>query len=417
MRTILHSDLNNFYASVELLKHPEYKDMPVAVCGNKEDRHGIVLAKNQIAKSFGVSTGEVIWSAKKKCKNLVTFPADFPAYLRVSKAVRDIYARYTDKIESFGIDECWLDVTESIKLFGTGEEIAEKIRTEIKTEIGVTVSIGVSFNKVFAKLGSDMKKPDAITVISPENYKQLVWRLPVSDLLYVGKATEKKLCSIGVHTIGDVANCNEKVLVNLLGVWGKNLYTYACGLDDSPVMDKRAEEGAKSISNSLTNYRDAISRDEVFTLILLLAESVAGRLRESGLGKAETVRLGITDSELNGYGRQMKLSMPTSSAQTIANACYELFDKFYNWSNPVRGVTVGVSGFTHGVEQLGFGLENEREKKEDKLDKTIDQIRRKYGNNSVQRATILKDSRLAQTDIKGEHLIHPAGVKDLPSDL
>ena len=192
MRTILHSDLNNFYASVEILKHPECKDVPVVVCGSIEDRHGIVLAKNQIAKKLGVKTGEVLWQAEKKCKNnLVKFQADFPSYLKISQAVKEIYSRFTDKIESFGIDECWLDVTESLRIFGSGEQIAQKIRALIKEEIGVTVSVGVSFNKVFAKLGSDMKKPDAVTVITPDNYKETVWKLPVEDLLYVGRSTQK----------------------------------------------------------------------------------------------------------------------------------------------------------------------------------------------------------------------------------
>ena len=235
MRTILHSDLNNFYASVELLKHPECKDLPVAVTGSVEDRHGIVLAKNQIAKSFGVKTGEVIWQAKNKCKNLVTLPADFDAYTKISRAVREIYARFTDHIEPFGIDECWLDVTDSLKLFGSGEQIAESIRQAVKDEIGVTVSIGVSFNKVFAKLGSDMKKPDAITVISQENFKNKVWVLPVEELLYVGKATKRKLNTLGIHTIGDLAKTDKKIISNMLGVWGRTLHNYANGLDDSPV--------------------------------------------------------------------------------------------------------------------------------------------------------------------------------------
>ena len=239
MRTILHSDLNNFYASVEMLKHPELNGLPLAVCGSVEDRHGIVLAKNQTAKEFGVKTGEVIWQAKKKCPNLITTTADFPAYLKVSKAVRKIYERFTDHIEPFGIDECWLDVTDSLRIFGSGAEIAEQIRKAVKEEIGVTVSIGVSFNKVFAKLGSDMKKPDAITFITPENFKETVWKLPAEELLFVGRATKNKLSAIGIHSIGDIASTDEKVLTKLLGVWGHTLHTYANGKDDAPVCNKR----------------------------------------------------------------------------------------------------------------------------------------------------------------------------------
>ncbi len=408
MRTILHSDLNNFYASVELLKHPECKDVPVAVCGSVEDRHGIVLAKNQIAKSFGVKTGEAIWEAQKKCKNnLITFTADFPAYLRVSQAVREIYSRFTDHIESFGIDECWLDVTDSVKIFGTGEQIAEKIRTAVKEEIGVTVSIGVSFNKVFAKLGSDMKKPDAITVISSENYKQTVWKLPVEELLYVGKSTKHKLNSIGIHTIGEIATTNPKILTGLLGVWGKTLYAYANGLDSSAVNDKKHSESIKSIGNSMTVYKDLHTFDEVKTIILLLSESVAGRLRESGQGKASTVKVYATDNQLESYGKQAKLSFPTSSAIDIANACYNLFEQFYKWQNPVRAVGVSVCNFTLGIEQLSIDLNGKHGEKLDRLDCVVDGIRKKYGNKSLQRARILQDKKLAGIDVKGEHVIHP----------
>ncbi len=405
MRTILHSDLNNFYASVELLKHPECKDFPVAVTGSVEDRHGIVLAKNQLAKSFGVKTGDVVWEAKKKCGNLITFVADHSSYSRVSEAVRAIYARFTDHIEPFGIDECWLDVTDSLRLFGSGEEIAEKIRQTVKDEIGVTVSVGVSFNKVFAKLGSDMKKPDAITVISPENYKKTVWKLPVEDLLYVGRATKNKLNTLGVHTIGDLALMDEKILTNLLGAWGKTLYRYANGLDHSPVAPRPAE-GVKSISNSLTDYKDLYTFDEVKTLILLLAESVCARLRESGLGRAHTVKLTVTDTTLKTYGKQAKLDHPTSCATDVANACYVLFEKLYKWAYPVRGVGVGVTDFTLGAEQLSFGANYLDECKKDRLDTAVDVIRKKYGNNSVQRARILQDKRLAGADIKGERLSH-----------
>ena len=290
MRTILHSDLNNFYASVEVMKNPDYRDVPLVVTGSVEDRHGIVLAKNQLAKNLGVKTGEVLWEARRKCgENLVRVTADFYSYNRVSKAVKAIYGRFTNHIESFGIDECWLDVTDSVKNFGNGEEIAEKIRKAVKEEIGVTVSIGVSFNKIFAKLGSDMKKPDAITVIDKNNYKETVWKLPAKDLLYVGRATEKKLKSIGISTIGDIANTDVKILTSLLGVWGKTLHTYANGEDDTPVADVRSV--AKSIGNSLTDYKDLTNFDEVKTLILLISESVSSRLIAIGLGKSGTVKL------------------------------------------------------------------------------------------------------------------------------
>lgn len=403
LRVILHSDLNNFYASVETLKNPALKDVPLAVCGSVEDRHGIVLAKNQLAKSFGVKTGEVLWQAKKKCPNLQTVLADHDSYEVVSKQVRKIYERFTDQIEPFGIDECWLDVTHSQNLFGNGEQIADLIRETVKKEIGITVSVGVSFNKVFAKLGSDMKKPDGTTVISKENFKDKVWDLPVEDLLFVGRATKNKLNSIGIHTIGDVANTNVKILNSLLGVWGTNLYRYANGLDDSPV-EKRKSEDTKSIGNSLTCYKDLVSFEEVKTLLLLLAEAVATRLRDSGLGKANTVKITVTDNELNVYGKQTKLTRPTSSAIEIANEAYELFNNLYKWSRPVRAAGISVSDFTLGVEQLTFGVEStdKKQDKNDRLENAVDNIRKKYGNTSVQRARILQDKKLAGTDVKGD---------------
>ena len=404
MRVILHSDLNNFYASVETLKRPELKDVPLAVCGREEDRHGIILAKNQIAKEYGVKTGEVIWEAKAKCKNLVCVTACHEDYQIISEKVRAIYARFTDVIEPFGIDECWLDVTHS-KNLGTGEEIAEKIRQTVKEEIGITVSVGVSFNKVFAKLGSDMKKPDAITVITPENFKEKVWKLPVGDMLYVGKATREKLSGIGIRTIGDVATSDVKVLKRLLGVWGQALYENANGLDQSPVCDKKTDEGAKSIGNSLTDYRDLYNFDDVKTLIVLLSESVASRLRESGLGKAKTVKISVVDNALKTYGKQGKLQLPSSSDIDIAECAFDLFKSFYTFDRPVRGVGVSVSDFTFGIEQISL-VGTEKIDKSDRLDQAVDKIRKKYGNTSLRRATILQDKKLANTDVKGGHKIN-----------
>ncbi len=408
MRTILHSDLNNFYASVEIMKRPELKDVPMVVSGSVENRHGIVLAKNQIAKSFGVKTGEVLWQARKKCAgNLVSVLADFPSYYKVSKAVKAIYGRYTDHIESFGIDECWLDVTDSLKLFGSGEKIANNIRDAVKKEIGVTVSIGVSFNKIFAKLGSDIKKPDAVTVIDEKNYKDIVWKLPAEELLFVGRATKNKLNAIGVHTIGDIATTDQKVLTSLLGVWGKTLHTYANGLDRTPVLDKREDTDTKSIGNSLTDYRDLWNTEEVKTLIMLLSESVASRLRASGLGKAHTVKLTVTNNQLETIGKQVKTTYPVRSSVDIAKYCYKIFEDIYHWEYPVRAVGVSVSNFTLGLEQLSLYSNTEEDAKKDRLDDAVDNIRKKFGNNSVQRATILQDSKLSNMNINNEEEAKP----------
>lgn len=272
MRTILHSDLNNFYASVECLRRPEIREKPVVVVGSKEDRHGVVLAKNTVAKRAGVRTGDVYWQARQKCgETLVEVQADFARYLKVSKAVRGIYEDYTDRIEAYGIDECWLDVTASLKLFGSGVGIAEAIRERVKREIGITVSVGVSWNKIFAKLASDMKKPDAVTEITQENYKEIVWRLPVEDLLYVGSATKQKLNRIGIRTIGQLARSDEELLVRMLGKWGSYLFAFANGSDTSPVSAVDEEENIKSIGNSLTVYRDLKNEEDVRMVIHLLA--------------------------------------------------------------------------------------------------------------------------------------------------
>ena len=211
-RVILHIDMNNFYASVETLYDPSLKDIPMAVGGDKERRHGIVLAKNMLAKAKGVKTAEALWEAERKCPGIKFVPPHFERYAKYSRLAKEIYMQYTDMVESFGLDECWLDVSESANLFGGGKKIAEEIRAAVKKEIGITVSVGVSWNKIFAKLGSDMKKPDAVTEITEENYRDLVWRLPVEELLYVGRATKNKLNKRGVYTIGQLANTDEALL-------------------------------------------------------------------------------------------------------------------------------------------------------------------------------------------------------------
>lgn len=408
MRTIIHSDLNNFYASVECLRNPEIRDKPVVVVGSKEDRHGIVLAKNMIAKNFGVKTGDVYWEAKQKCGNtLIEVPADFITYLNVSREVRAIYEDYTDRIEAYGIDECWLDVSSSLKLFGSGREIAETIRERIKKEIGLTVSIGVSWNKIFAKLGSDMKKPDAVTEITPENYKTKVWTLPVEDLLYVGRATQQKLNRIGIKTIGDLAQADEQTLVNLLGKWGSYLHTFANGKDESPVTKIGEEESIKSIGNSLTVYRDLVDDDDVEPVIYLLADSVCARMREAGLNKARTVHVYARANNLVGFQKQGKLSRPSGTMQYVAKTAFELFKEVYPWEKPVRSLGISVSGFLFGNEQLDLFGDLEKDEKQKRLDNAIDKLRAKYGNNIIQAAIVYNDPKLKDLDIKGEHTIHP----------
>lgn len=393
-RTILHADLNNFYASVACLCHPELKNVPMAVCGDVEARHGVVLAKNYPAKYLGVKTGEAIWQAKQKAKDLIVVPPDFTRYAYFSQMTRLIYGDYTDQIEPFSIDEAYLDVSGSLRLFGDGESIAYKIRQRIKEELGLTVSVGVSFNKIFAKLGSDMKKPDATTVISRDNYKEKVWPLDVSNLLYVGNATRKKLESRSIFTIGDLANTDVKQLKSLLGIWGENLWIFANGYDISPVRKVDQENIIKSIGNSTTTVRDLYNIDDVKLIIYILAESVGARLRAQGL-KCTTIVISVRDNDLVSFERQAKLAEPTNHDNTIAKRAIELFQRNYKWQRPIRTIGVRVSELLSEKDNIQLNLFNDDKKKYANLDRTIDAIRCKFGRDALSRACVLMDKKLS----------------------
>ena len=291
-RVILHSDCNGFYASVECLHHPEIRNNPVAVSGDAENRHGIILAKNEIAKKYNIKTGEAIWQAKQKCPDLITVPPHFDLYKRFSKMARRIYSEYTDKIEPFGLDEAWLDVTDNKNM--SGKEIALEINRRIKQELGITVSIGVSFNKIFAKFGSDYKKPDAITEITRENYRDIVWNCPAKDLLYVGRATGRKLESIGIYTIGDIATADVTLLRSYLGKWGYLIYGFANGYDSSPVAHMNENSEVKSIGNSTTTPKDMVTFNDVKQVIFVLCDSVCRRMREQGFMAKRFVFIFVT---------------------------------------------------------------------------------------------------------------------------
>lgn len=402
MRTILHSDLNNFYASVESLFHPEYVGCPLVVCGRVEDRHGIVLAKNMIAKKAGVKTGMVLFEAKKLCPNLVCIEAHHDLYLKYSRAVRKIYLEYTDQVEPFGIDEAWLDVTHSNACGGDGYKIAEEIRKRVKEEIGLTVSIGVSFNKVFAKLGSDMKKPDAVTVISKDNFKNKVWGLPASDLLYVGRATKDKLEKLNIHTIGELATFSKPILTSKLGKWGEVLLSYARGQDVDPVRKYDEFEELKSIGNSITYYRDIKTDDDVYSLLILLSESVCARMKHAGFKCARTLSLVVTNDKLETTVRMTKATTPMSLSTEMAQTAFDLFKKTFSWSTAlVRMLGITVSDFTEHKQLALF----EDEKKKDKLVKlenVVEQMREKYGRKIINKAVILKDEHMLNLNIKGD---------------
>ncbi len=407
MRTILHSDLNAFYATAQQTLEPSLSSVPFAVVGRVEDRHGIVLAKNELAKAYDVRTGEALWQAKKKCPALITREPNFDLYYRLSKKVREIYARYTDRLEPFGIDECWLDVTESHRLFGTGEEIAEKIRREVKVETGLTVSIGVSFNKVFAKLGSDVKKPDAITVISKENYQDIVWKMPVENLLYVGRSTKQKLNRVNIINIGDLARADRDFLIKLLGKWGGVLGSFARGEDHAPVRKVNEQDPIKSIGNSMTVYRDLYTDEDVRAVLFLLAETVAERLCESDVGRAWVVSVSAKSKGLLTYGKQFRLPAPTKTSEKIGETAFQLFKECYPFTEPVRSLGVAVSNFSGGVEQLSFDVDNVTEHKREQFEKAVGHIRDKYGKNSLNRAAVLKDGKLQRVNLKEDPTLHP----------
>ncbi len=388
-RVILHCDCNSFFASVESAIDPRYKNVPMAVCGSESDRHGIVLAKNELAKKYNIKTAETVFSAKKKCPGLVIAKPHYDEYVKYSKRVNEIYARYTDIIEPFGIDESWLDVTGSKKLFGEGFEIAEHIRREVRDELGITVSIGVSFNKVFAKLGSDYKKPDAITVIDRSNFKEIVFPLPVSYLLFVGKKTEKTLLSMGIRTIGELAQTSKSMLSIRLGKLGESLLKYANGEDDIPVSPVR--EDAKSISNGFTFRHDLVSRSECRTGIEYLADEIGARLRNNGL-KCATVTLTIKDEFLHSIQRQRPQNPPTDIAREIADTAYSILLDEWDEGKPVRMITVAATNLIKDVtEQIGlFDEINEvtREKNKKRED-AVDKIRQKYGNSSILNGAVI----------------------------
>lgn len=405
-RTVLHIDCNKFYASVECLYRPEIRNKPVAVGGDVESRHGIILTKNEIASKYGLTVGEPLWKARKKCPDLIIVPPNYPLYLRFSKLARMIYADYSEFIEPFGLDENWIDVSGSQQ---NGEEIANEIRERVKSELGITVSVGVSFNKIFAKLGSDYKKPDAVTVISKDNFRDIVWPLPCGDLLMVGRATAAKLNSYGIKTIGELANTDEKFLKTVLGKNGQTLRDYANGLDTSPV--RRADEASdvKSVGNSTTTPRDLVDNDDVKIVFRVLCESVATRLREQGI-KGKTVTISVRDVNLNSFTRQQKMKTHSDISSEIHTCAMTLFLNNYNWLYPIRSLGVSVSDFdVDFCEQYDFSHSVENREKQEKIETAVDSLRRRFGNYCIQRGSQLQKRDLSHFNPHDEHIIHPIG--------
>lgn len=404
-RCVLHVDCNKFYASVECLYRPELRDKPMAVGGDPENRHGIILTKNEIASKYGLTVGEPLWKARQKCPDLVVVPPNYPLYLRFSALTRKIYEDYSEFIEPFGLDECWLDVTGSEK---SGEEIAHEIRKRVKSQLGITVSVGVSFNKVFAKLGSDYKKPDAVTVIDESNYKDIAWNLPCGDLLMVGRSAQKKLNAYGINTIGDLADTDVAVLKSLFGKNGEMLHSFANGTECSPVRHKDEISEVKSVGNSTTAPRDLVNEEDVKTVFRVLCESVSARLREKGL-KGRVVTIYVRDKELSSFSRQMKIPANTDISTEIFYYAMKLFRTNYFWNKPIRSLGVSVSDFDVTYEQFDFEKTVENREKQERLETAVDSLRRRFGNYCIGRACQLKDTELSKFNPHEEHIIHPVG--------
>lgn len=385
-RIILHCDLNSFYASVELLSHPEFKNIPAAVCGAPASRHGIILAKNEPAKKSGVKTAETIWQARKKCPDLILLPPHHKLYRQYSQRVNAIYDEYTDLVEPFGIDESWLDVTNTLHLFGGDSKVfADKLRARIKKELGLTLSVGVSFNKVFAKLGSDYKKPDATTVISPENWHEIVWPLPAGDLLYVGGAARKLLRQYGIETIGQLAACKREMLESVMGKLGGQLYDFANGFDQAPVKPRSEAEPVKSVGNGTTFPNNLTKRSQVASGIAMLSDSVATRLRHNGL-YAGGIQVTIRDPAFHDRSRQRQFTAPTHLIRDITETAMGLVDELWKPPSPIRLLRITAINLVpadEAFEQVDLFTPAVNRERQERLESAMANIRNKYGIRSI----------------------------------
>ncbi|MHC1785583.1 MAG: DNA polymerase IV [Christensenellales bacterium] len=403
-RTILHCDCNNFYATVEGVFDASLKGKPVVVCGDPQLRHGIVLAKSYAAKACGIVTGDTIWQAKLKCPTLTLVAADLRRYLGFSRKMREIGRRYTQLVEPFGLDENWLDVTGHAL---DGEEIAAQIRKAAKKELGITVSIGVSFNKIFAKLGSEMRKPDATTVITEDNFKEKVWPLPAQDLLFVGRATRRHLNELGLYQIGDIAGAELGTLKAAFGKNGETLWRYARGEDESPVLCLEHADDIKSISNSTTPPHDIASDEDAKAIIYLLSDSVASRLRAHQVS-CRTVSVWMRDTQLGSFERQCRLPVQSDIADEIAQAAMALFRQSYPWDLPLRSLGVRSTDLEGTQERLQIPLWDAPQRiKTQHFERALDAIRGRYGHTSVQRGLLLCDRALTGINPVDDHALQP----------
>jgi DNA polymerase IV len=390
-RVILHCDMNGFFASVELLDYPELREVPMAVCGDPKNRHGIILAKNEIAKSYGITTAETLWQARRKCPQLQCIPPHMEKYQDYSKRINEIYYRFTDLVEPFSIDESWLDVSASQQLFGSGAKIADQIREIVKVELNLTLSVGVSFNKIFAKLGSEYKKPDATTVITPENYQAILWPLPIEEMFFVGKVSAEKLRKAGISTIGALAKAPASIVRGLLGKQGEMLHDYANGLDDSPILSGKDNEISKSMGNSMTFRRDLLGWEDAAIAIIALSDKVAERLRKSSV-VAGGMRLEIKDPDFHSISRQRMFPIPVSNANDLTDMAMAILRDEWLPENPIRllQLTAIHLGKPLAEEQLTlFANQSESLEKREQIGVTMDEIRNKFGAGAIGFGSVL----------------------------
>lgn len=411
-QTILHADMNSFYASCEMSEKPSLRGKAVVVGGDVEQRHGIVLAKSDLAKKAGIQTGHAIWQAQQLCKDLIILPPNYSLYLRISRETRKIFDDYTGYVEPFGLDEAWLGLGQAT--LDEGRMVADKIRERVWKELGITASVGVADNKIMSKLGSDYEKPDATTVIGREDYPNIVWPLPASDLLYVGRSTEKKLSNCGIYTIGALANTLPEVLKRMLGKNGVMLWRFANGYDQSSVASTGFFHDIKSIGNSTTTPHDLVNLEDVKLTFWVLAESVAERLRENRF-RARTIQISIKDNSLFSFERQIKLQRPTQIAHDIIDAAMQLFNKNYDLkhSKPIR--SLGIRGCdletVDGCIQLSMIQEDAQRLNIEIMENTIDRIRERFGHFAIMRGSLLAEKSIGSINPKDDHVIHPVSFR------
>ena len=374
---------------MECALNPELRGVPLAVAGNPERRHGVVLAKNAIAKKAGVKTGDVIWEAEAKCPGLKIVPPHFDLYTRYSNRIFELYTRFTSQVEPFGPDECWLDCTGSTRLFGDGDEIAKRILAEVKKETFLTVSVGVSFSKPLAKLCSDAAEPDGYFTATRDDYREKLWKRDVGDLMMVGRKTVPTLNRLNIHTIGDLALADEKLLSSVLGVNGVKLKHAALGDDGEPVREYDKRRKTESVGHGMTAVKDLIDPEDVRAVICYLSEKIAARMIKYGV-KGSGVHVDLRSFELKHASKQMKLSRPTLSSADIADAAFTMAMSLQReHAVPLRTISVSVFDLSPSDGAVQLSMFDEKQVKRESLEKAIDGIKRKYGKDTIKRANLI----------------------------